>query len=60
MRIALAKLLLGEPNCCCSTSPPTTSTRGAQLARGISNAYRPVILVSHDRFFLEGGERIAD
>jgi len=26
MRIALAKLLLESPTCCCSTNPPTTST----------------------------------
>ena len=55
MRIALAKLLLRSPTCCCSTSRPTTSTsRPATGSRSTSAAYPyAVILVSHDRYFLD-------
>ena len=56
MRIALAKLLLDPARvCCCSTSRPTTSiSRRGTGSRSISSGYpHAVILVSHDRFFLD-------
>ena len=49
--------------CCCSTSPPTTSTsRPATGSRTTSPRYpHAVILVSHDRYFLDAVvDRIAD
>ena len=52
-----------SPTCCCSTSRPTTSTsRPATGSRSTSTQYpHAVILVSHDRFFLDAVvTRIAD
>ena len=64
MRIALAQAAARPARtCCCSTSRPTTSTsRRATGSRSISTPIRTrVILVSHDRFFLDAVvTRIAD
>ena len=64
MRLALAKLLLQRSRiCCCSTSRPTTSiSTRATGSRTTSSRYpHSVILVSHDRYFLDAVvTRIAD
>src|SRR5471030_3515007 len=63
MRIALAKLLLGQPNLLLLDEP--TNHRDVEARNGLEeylNAYpHAVILVSHDRFFLDSVvTRIAD
>jgi sulfate-transporting ATPase len=54
-RVALCRLLLREAgSCCSSTSPPTTSTPRRGVARGPPAEYPgAVILVTHDRYFLD-------
>ena len=53
-RIALAAALVGTPIWSCSTSPPTTSTSRASLARQHLLARRcAVVVVTHDRWFLD-------
>ena len=55
-RVALCKLLLDAARtCCCSTSPPTISTpsRVAWLEEHLRNYPGAILIVTHDRYFLD-------
>ena len=54
-RASLARALASDPTCCCSTSRPTTSTssRSSGSSRRSSALDAAVVLVAHDRWFLE-------
>ena len=54
-RLTLARALLDDPHCCCSTSRPTISTStGSAGWPTISRARRGTLLViTHDRWFLD-------
>ena len=53
-RVALCRLLLHRPTCCCSTSRPTISTPIGRLAAALLKDYPgTVVTVTHDRYFLD-------
>ena len=54
-RLARPRARRRAPTCCCSTSPPTTSTssRWSGSSRRSSGLDAAVVLVAHDRWFLE-------
>ena len=54
-RVALCKLLLKGPTCCCSTNRPTTSTPNRWSGWSSSSCVSPgtVVAVTHDRYFLD-------
>jgi len=54
MRIALAKLLLQKPNCCCSTSPRTTGLRSRNWLEDYLAQYEyAFVLISHRPLLLD-------
>ena len=54
-RVAGARARDARPTCCCSTSRPTTSTssRSSGSSRRSSRSTPAIVLVAHDRWFLE-------
>ena len=54
-RLARPRAGRRRPTCCCSTSPPTisTSSRSSGSSSTSSASTPPIVLVAHDRWFLE-------